>query len=62
MYISTLRPRHTQPPQQQKFFGSFFQKRTASFAFRLKSVTPDSQNIIDIALTFALDGLDEVLP
>jgi hypothetical protein len=25
------RPRHTQSPKEHKFFGSFFQKRTASF-------------------------------
>jgi hypothetical protein len=25
------RPRHTQTPGEQKFFGSFFQKRTSSF-------------------------------
>jgi hypothetical protein len=26
------RPRHTQAPEEKKFFGSFFQKRTASLA------------------------------
>jgi hypothetical protein len=27
------RPRLTQTPEEQKFFGSFFQKRTTSFTF-----------------------------